>query len=62
MPNDQGTPIPFGMHKGSVIEELPDHYLKWLTYQDWLENKHPTLMGKIEGELVWRKMHDEHID
>ena len=30
----EGSLMPFGAHKGKVIEEIPDHYLRWLCYQD----------------------------
>lgn len=51
----------FGAHKGKAIEEIPDHYLRWLCYQDWFEDKYSDLFKKVEEELRWRNNVGEHI-
>jgi len=30
--------MPFGKHKGSLIEDVPLSYLEWLLSQDWLKD------------------------
>lgn len=27
---NDNSPMPFGMHKGKAMANVPDHYLKWL--------------------------------
>lgn len=39
MKNEQGKRMPFGKHKGKLIEDLPNDILKWYAEnlsQDWL--------------------------
>lgn len=44
MPNQEEytdeTIISFGMHKGTKLGNLPDHYCRWLLSQNWIKNKH----------------------
>jgi uncharacterized protein (DUF3820 family) len=47
---DKGNIMPFGKHKGRLIEEVlvdDPSYLQWLTGQDWFRTKHITLYQVI---------------
>jgi|WetSurMetagenome_2_1015567.scaffolds.fasta_scaffold560020_2 uncharacterized protein (DUF3820 family) len=46
--------IPFGKHKNSPIEDVPTHYLEWLTEQDWFLTKFPTGADRVGQELAFR--------
>ena len=57
----EGSLMPFGAHKGELIEEVPDHYLRWLCYQDWFADKYFDLLEKVEEEIHWRNNTGEHV-
>jgi uncharacterized protein (DUF3820 family) len=55
--------IPFGTtHKGKLVADCPDKYLKWLTQQEWMEEKFKKLWDMIGKELDYRKRFDIRID
>lgn len=42
----------FGKHQGERLGDIPDGYFRWLSEQDWLEDKYPELLAYIqENEL-----------
>lgn len=43
--------VPFGKYRGRRVKDLPDHYVRWLFSQDWLEEP---LRGSIEAEWDYR--------
>ena len=46
--------IPFRKYKGRDIEDLPRHYLEWLTEQKWFWEKYPEGCKAIAKELEYR--------
>ncbi len=42
------TLIPFGDHIGEYLEDQSIRYLKWLTNQQWFEDKFSDLFKKAE--------------
>jgi uncharacterized protein (DUF3820 family) len=54
--------IPFGVHKGKTINEIPSSYLEWLSLQDWVEKKFPDLLTAGEAELEWRDKFGKHFE
>ena len=59
--NDIGDrPImPFGIHSGDYIEDLPKKYLLWLMNQEWFEEKFLKYYIFID-ELLERRENEEH--
>jgi uncharacterized protein (DUF3820 family) len=53
--------IPFGKHRGEDIEEVPSHYLVWLTEQDWFNDQFVQLSNLVVKELEWREKWGRHI-
>ena len=51
----------FGKYKGLNVDEIPSDYLKWLTLQDWCEEKFPHLSKEAEEELAFRTTWDRHF-
>ena len=51
----------FGKYKGLNVEELPSDYLKWLTFQDWCEEKFPNVLREAEEELAFRTTSNKHF-
>jgi uncharacterized protein (DUF3820 family) len=47
--------MPFGIHKGKAISELPTPYLKYLLEQDWFVNRDNKLVLVVEAEYKFRK-------
>jgi uncharacterized protein (DUF3820 family) len=43
--------MPFGKHAGMDVEQLPDSYLQWLFWQDFLK---PELEDAVKIEIVCR--------
>jgi len=54
-------PIPFGRHKGKIVEELPSDYLKFLLETPWLEKKYSDFVEPIRTELAYRDRLDKHF-
>lgn len=50
--------MPFGLHKGVLIADLPDSYLAWLREQDWFWKKFPEHVEQVKIEQKYRKDHD----
>ena len=48
------TAMPFGLHMGKEITDIPRSYLNFLLEQDWFEEKFPDLFNEIEEELEIR--------
>lgn len=46
--------IPFGKYKGRDIEDLPRHYLEWLTEQQFFWEKYPEGCKAVATELRYR--------
>ena len=42
-----GSLMAFGKHKGTKLDNLPDHYCRWLLSQDWIK-EHPALYKYLE--------------
>ena len=40
--NDE-TEMPFGMHCGTALGDLPDSYIQWLFEEEWIYDEHPKL-------------------
>ncbi|NIO03860.1 MAG: hypothetical protein GTN74_04400 [Proteobacteria bacterium] len=51
----------FGKYKGLNVDEIPSDYLKWLTLQDWCEEKFPLLLKEAEEELTFRTTWSRHF-
>jgi hypothetical protein len=54
--------MPFGKHSGTDIDELPDSYLQWLFWQDFLK---PELADAVRLEIAGRwpdKIHVQIIE
>jgi len=47
-PADRGPAMPFGLHKGKPLAEIPDEYLLWL---GCLDNLRPPLLGHVLREM-----------
>lgn len=47
--------MPFGKHKGELVADIPDSYLRWLLDQEWVENDYPDLHEQLEIEYGYRK-------
>lgn len=62
--HDPDIKLPFGMAKkeDKTIGELPDWYLKWLLDENWFHQNYPQFVDHVDGELNWRKDHNQHID
>ena len=43
--------MPFGKHAGTYVDELPDSYLQWLFWQDFLK---PELADAVKIEIAGR--------
>jgi uncharacterized protein (DUF3820 family) len=43
--------MPFGVNMGDYVEDLDHQYLKWLTMQQWVEDKFPKLYRKAQRIL-----------
>jgi uncharacterized protein (DUF3820 family) len=46
--------MPFGKHEGVPLHDLPWTYLQWLSEQEWIHTKRPTLAAAIRAELAMR--------
>ena len=46
--------MPFGKHEGVPLHDLPWTYLQWLSEQEWIHTKRPTLAAAIRAELALR--------
>ena len=44
--------MPFGAHKGLTLDQLPDHYVTWLTHQPWLRDP---LASAVRAEATRRR-------
>jgi len=53
--------VNFGKYKGLNVDEIPSDYLKWLTLQDWCEEKFSHLLKEAEEELAFRATWDRHF-
>lgn len=53
--------LTFGKYKDKDIEDIPDHYLKWLIVQSTFEGKYPDLVKEIDKEIAYRDKWDKHI-
>ena len=40
--------MPFGCHKGRMMQHVPPEYLDWLSTQSWLKGKYSRVFGYIE--------------
>ncbi len=38
-------------YAGRALDEVPESYLQWIYFQDWLEDKDPDLYIEIEDYL-----------
>jgi len=56
-----GMKIDFGKYRGLDVDEIPSDYLKWLTFQDWCEEKFPDLVKEAEEELTFRTTWKRHF-
>lgn len=56
MSYDAETPMPWGKHKGTAIEELPSSYLRWLDE----ECEDDDLADAARDELKYRDDHRCH--
>ena len=48
--------MPFGKHEGTEVDDLPSHYLFWLSENCEL---YGDLASEIESELAWRWEQDD---
>jgi uncharacterized protein (DUF3820 family) len=39
--------MPFGQHKGHLMQNVPSEYLDWLNGQSWLEEQWPNVSAYI---------------
>jgi hypothetical protein len=53
------TPVPFGKFKGTLLEDLPAHYIVWLSR---LENLRDPLRARVVEELGRRVLRQSKID
>jgi len=51
--SDQEYYMPWGKHSGKNIDDVPRHYLTWISEQEWIE-EHPELEEAIEEQLAMR--------
>lgn len=58
IPTDGTYEMPFGMHKGLTIEEIPSGYLSWLSR----ESTNPGIANAARHELNWRSKNNAHFD
>lgn len=54
--------ISFGVYRGHLVADIPNHYLNWLLEQDWFCKKFLDLKEQTEIELEYRKKFDIVID
>jgi len=47
--------IPFGVHKGELICDIPSDYLYWLLEQEWFSKKFKELVPIVDMELKYRR-------
>jgi len=50
--------MPFGKHKGEIIEGLPSSYLRWLAEECDMED----IAEAADREYQWRSDHGDHWD
>ena len=53
---EDDSPMPFGKHKGELLEDVPASYLLWLLTTDWI-NQWPQLRNYIK--YVETQLHEE---
>lgn len=59
MAGDPELVMPFGKHKGRIIEELPSSYLRWLAEN--LEDE-DEVVEAAEAEYNYRRDHGGHFE
>lgn len=52
----------FGKHNGELIADIPNGYLEWLTDQEFVENRYPTLYRMALLEKKYRNDFDIVIE
>lgn len=45
-------PMPFGKHRGALMQDVPASYLDWLRGQDWFDWRSPLGLYVKENESV----------
>lgn len=57
----RGTRMPFGKHKGRLVNDLPTGYLTWL--REWLIERDifPDLLEAVKHELEARGLTDRRV-
>ena len=53
--------IPFGIHRDTDIEEVPDSYLNWLQGEQWFRDNFKSEAEIVKKELKYRNQFDLHI-
>ena len=46
--------MPFGSHKGELLADVPNSYLKWILDQEFVEEKYPRLYKLAKMEEQYR--------
>lgn len=56
----EDVPMPFGKHKGELVADIPDGYLRWLIDQEWVQDDYPDLYDQLKIEYGYRKTWGVH--
>jgi uncharacterized protein (DUF3820 family) len=54
--------IPFGMHKGKLLADIPNSYLAWLLDQEFVEVRHHRLYTMAKLEQQYRIANNIYIE
>ena len=54
--------MPFGMHKGKLLADVPNSYLVWLPDQEFVEVRHHKLYTMAKLEQQYRIANNIYIE